>query len=908
MSTDPLDRLERLFRAAQRLPLDERVAFLDEACADDPQLRREVESLLMADEEADAEAFLHTEAGEVVAQAGFSAQGAPESGKKIGPYILMQSLGRGGMGDVYLAQRQEPFKRYVALKIIRRGMDTRDVLQRFEMERHILASLNHANIAQLLDGGMTDEGLPYFAMEYVDGMPLTTYCDRHRLNIRKRIELFQVVCRAVQYAHQNLIIHRDLKPSNILVTKEGLVKLLDFGIAKLLNPHFSPVVIPVTRTELRLMTPEYASPEQIQGVSLTTASDVYALGMILYELLTGHRAYRFKKRSSQEIAQVICEQDPERPSTKVLQTEIIQQGSDTTRELTPTDISMARDMTVDRLQRRLQGDLDNIVLMALRKEPNRRYTTAAQLSEDLDRYLAGRPVMAHRDSRTYRLKKLVRRHRVETVFAVVVVVLLLGGFVLSLWQAEQTRNQRDRAETALSRSEEVTDFLLALFEASDPGVARGEDLRARTLLARGMERAEELAEQPDLQAQMLDVMGRVYQNLGDYETAEQLLARALLLQQTHAGSQSVEAATSLAHSANVFRLKGDYGEAETRYREALDRHRALLGEQHLLVAEDLLGLGQVFQDRGDFEGAEPLLGDALQQQKTLLGDAHPEVLQTQGQLARVLHGKGDYDTAEDLLQQTLASQQEVYGEVHPAVAENLKQLASLYATRDGDFARSETLHRQALAIYEQVYEEVHPTIAKSLTHVATSLLNQQKFEEAVPLLRRGLTIQRTVLGSDHQDVGTALNSLALLLVKQGNLDEAEPLFEEALRIYQGVFGLRHHYTAAIVGNLADIAERRGDLQQAETLFREALAIRQDALDADHPFVTGTQRMVADFFLRTRRFEEAEALYKAALASYQKTQTADKVQVVYGQLVTLYEAWGDAEEAARYRSLQVQDVP
>ncbi|HMB89835.1 MAG TPA: serine/threonine-protein kinase, partial [Rhodothermales bacterium] len=466
MATDPLDRFERLFKAAQMHPPGERTAFLDAACADDPTLRQELESLLAADDEAEAEAFMGTPAASLTG--GFS-EGVAASpshdtliGQQVGAYMVRRRLGSGGMGDVYLAERSKPFRSYVAIKIIRRGMDTREVLLRFEMERQILAALNHSHIARLLDGGMTDDGLPYFAMEYVEGEPITAYCDKNRLNVEERLHLFQVVCQAVQFAHQNLIIHRDLKPSNILVTKEGTVKLLDFGIAKLLNPGMSPVTMPVTRTELRLMTPEYASPEQVRGEPLTTASDEYSLGVILYELLTGHRPYRLTQRTQAEIIEAVCQQDPERPSTRVTKTEQIRRADGTTEEITPETVGSLRAVPVERLRRRLKGDLDNIVLMALRKEPDRRYESAAALGQDLERYLAGQPVMAHRDTRSYRLRKFVQRHRVAVVAGIVVLVSLVGGLGTTLWQASEARQERDRAQIEAQKAEEVKEFLLSL--------------------------------------------------------------------------------------------------------------------------------------------------------------------------------------------------------------------------------------------------------------------------------------------------------------------------------------------------------------------------------------------------------------------------------------------------------------
>ena len=877
MTTDPLDRFERLFRALQLHPPEERAAFLDAACADDPALRRELESLLAAAEQADDEAFLaqpvtNRVLEDAVRDTSPSAEDDP-AGQQVGPYTLVRLLGRGGMGDVFLARRDEPFRRHVALKIIRQGMDTRDVLARFSMERQILASLDHPNIARLLDGGMTDEGRPYFAMEYIEGRPITTYCDAHRLGLEDRLRLFQTVCRAVQYAHQNLVLHRDLKPSNILVTAEGTVKLLDFGIAKLLNPSLSPMALPVTRTAFRPMTPEYASPEQVRGEPLTTASDVYALGVMLYGLLCGHPPYRLTRGSTAEVARVVCEQDPERPSTRVGRPGRRTQPDGTEHPVSPAQVAETRGTSVDRLQRRLRGDLDNIVLMALRKEPTRRYVSAEQLADDIGRYLTGRPVAARPNTLGYRMRKYVRRHRAVVGGAAAAVLFLTAGLTVALWQAGEARRERDRAATALvqaeqalRQSEEVTDFLMGLFSASDPTEARGEETTARQLLERGLERAEELSGEPAVQAQMLDVVGRVYQQLGRYETAGDLLDRALALRRAHAGPDSPETARSLAHLADLARVAGDYVAAESLYTRALDLERRAFGPDHPLVVAHTAGLGRVVQDRGAFDRAEAIFRDVLTIRQTTLAPDDPEVLQTKGELARVLKAKGDFDEAEAVLTDILATRRKSYGDRHPEIAENLVELAGLYAWRK-DFERSRVLHQEALEIYEAIYGPDHPTVAKSLAHVGNALAYQGRHADAQPLLRRALAIDRATLDPSHPNLGTALNSLALSLLQTNAYAEAETLLEEALEIYRTAFGAEHHYTAAVLGNLAAAAEGQRDYRRAESLHWQTLESRRATFGDVHAFVAATQRDVARFLHRRGRYAAAESLYTAAADTY-----------------------------------------
>src|SRR5690606_10534189 len=405
-SMSSTDRLERLFRAALLLPKEEREEFLQAACADDPVLCRQLERLLAADEAAEAESFLDEPAAGLVEPADFTNSAAKGKDSPpdelIGPYRLRRLLCRGGMGDVYLALQERPFKRYVAVKLIRPGLDTEAVLERFEAERQILASLSHPNIARLIDGGITPAGLPYFTMEYVEGLPLTTYCDEQRLDIDERLRLFEKVCHVVHYAHQNLVLHRDLKPSNILVTEDGTVKLLDFGVARLLNPHLTPISMPDSQAEMRLMTPEYASPEQVRGLGLTTASDVYSLGVVLYELLTGCLPHEFEVRSPDAIGRVLTTEEPIRPSTRLT-------GHAAPEPSRAAEIGRARGLEPGRLTRKLRGDLDDIVLTAIRKEPGRRYASAEQLAEDIRRYLAGRPILARPGTPAYRVRKFVAR-------------------------------------------------------------------------------------------------------------------------------------------------------------------------------------------------------------------------------------------------------------------------------------------------------------------------------------------------------------------------------------------------------------------------------------------------------------------------------------------------------------------
>jgi serine/threonine-protein kinase len=519
-------RVNELLNAALERAPEARKAFLDDAC-DDEAIRDEVELLLAEMDAADDSGFLDQPVG---AHAGALAQEAfdldsdssapPWEGRRIGPFEVVRELGRGGMGAVYLAERVDgEFEQQVALKVIKRGMDTDHVLQRFYNERQILAQLEHPNIARLHDGGMTEDGLPYFVMEYVDGEPITEYCNAGRLSVDDRLDLFVQVCDAVQYAHQNLIVHRDLKPSNILVTDDGTVKLLDFGIAKLLSKEDR---VPITQTGMRVLTPRYAAPEQVRGGVVTTATDVYALGLVLYELLTGHRPYRIDRHVQSEIERVVCEVEPVRPSTAVRSVQEVERPDGRTDTITPETVSAARSSRAARLRRRLRGDLDTIVLMALRKEPERRYPSAEALREDVRRHRSGQTVTAQPDTLAYRAKKFVGRHR-WGVGTTVLIVFILMGFTFQVMQ------ERDRAQTEAEKAEQVTEFLISLFDASNPYAAAEspEDMRVADLLdAAEQELQAESPRNPLVQATLFHTLGRVNNRLSRYEKADSFLTRA----------------------------------------------------------------------------------------------------------------------------------------------------------------------------------------------------------------------------------------------------------------------------------------------------------------------------------------------------------------------------------------------
>jgi serine/threonine protein kinase len=592
VSPERYQQIKAIFYSALEAPPSERAAFLNEACGADAELRREVESLIASHD--DAGDFIEAPAARSITQPEAEDATASVVGERIGPYQVIRQLGQGGMGVVCLAVRaDDQYRKRVAIKLVRRGMNTDFIIRRFRHERQILASLDHPNIARMLDGGATAEGLPYFVMEYIEGLPINEYCDRHHLATVERLNLFRTICAAVQYAHQNLVVHRDLKPGNILITADGTVKLLDFGIAKLLNPELAGEAPDPTLTGMRLMTPGYASPEQARGQAVTTASDVYSLGVILYELLTGHRPYHVSSLPPHEAMRVICEQEPVRPSTVVTRVEVVT-GNDGAMKasITPEAVSRARNEQPEKLRRRLSGDLDNIVLMAMRKEPQRRYTSAGELAEDIRRHLEGLPVIAREDTFGYRAGKFIRRHTAGVAAAGLVALALLAGLITTLWQARVARAERARAEQRFNDVRRLANsFLFELHEAIEklPGSTPARALLVRRALEYLDSLAGEAASDPSLQRELAtayekvgDIQGNPYSaNLGEIDGALQSYRKSLQIREALLKSSSDqtqgrrELAASHRRIGDILTQKNDLTGALQNYRQALQHIESL---------------------------------------------------------------------------------------------------------------------------------------------------------------------------------------------------------------------------------------------------------------------------------------------------------------------------------------------
>ena len=839
MPSDRWSRVEQIFKDAANLRDRARSAFLERACAGDAELRAEVQSLLDhdgPDAEVSIAAALH---GAVVSgpePAPAPGAGGAVPGERVGPYRIEREIGRGGMGAVYLAMRaDDQFRKAVAIKVMRRRAGRPDLLQRFQMERQILATLEHPNIARMLDGGTTPAGEPYVVMEYVEGEDLNAHCNHRRLGTRERLGLVLQVCAAVQYAHNNLVVHRDLKPGNILVTREGRVKLLDFGIAKLLDPDLPPAMHSETATEFRVLTPEYASPEQIKGEAITTATDVYALGVLLYELLAGRRPYRVRRSTTGELERAILEQDPERPSTAIARRE--EAWPDAPRTADAALIAGERGTAPAKLSRQLRGDLDNIILMALRKEPVHRYPSPQALAEDLRRHLAGLPVIARPATLGYRTLKFVRRNAgaVSAAAAAVTIIVSLVGF----YTVRLTR-ERDRARLAEQKavdqariSAATSDFLKGLFETADPREAGTPDMNAQDLLIAGVERLRTGAS--------IDLKTR----------AALHLTLGLALGNLGRSDRAIES------------LRLSVAEREEAY-----------GRESLETAEALHRLGDELREADRLEEGLTLLREALAIRERLLeGDSH-EMADSYNNLALVEIGLGNYVESERLQIASVEMHTRLTGPDSQEVAVPLNNLA-LLRSRQGRLDEAETLSGRALAIQRRGTDRSTLLLTRHL--LATIRLWRGDAEPALEEFRAILSEQAGLIGARHPRALVTARSIGACLAALGDLPAARRQLLAAAHDTAAALGTGSRVHAAVQAELAALDAMEGRPERAEALMREVVRTYVQGVGPKHFALAGQRRRLAEALIETGKIDEAESLLRGSLDLLPATEAYPHVE-------------------------------
>jgi serine/threonine protein kinase/tetratricopeptide (TPR) repeat protein len=840
---------------------EQRPAWLASLGAKEPDLAANLQILLSERDAIQDSGFL-----DGVVEVGVRPATLSLSGQVLGAYRLLSLIGQGGMGTVWLAERCDGrFEGRAAVKLLNVAVMGRSSEERFRREGNILARLTHPNIARLTDAGVSPTGQPYLVLEHVDGHAIDRYCDEHALGVEARLRLFLDVLEAVTHAHANLVVHRDIKPGNVLVSVDGHVKLLDFGIAKLLENDEEDRIrsgdnAPLTR-DAWAATPQYAAPEQVAGGMITTATDVYALGVLLYVLLTGTHPAGDAALTPATLMHAIVEIDPRRPSDVV--------AKETPEALDAHAVRCST--TPGRLRRMLRGDLDTIVAKALKKNAAERYVSVTALADDLRRFLRREPITAQPDTLRYRTVTFVKRHS-RGVAASAAVVLLIAG--LTAFHTVRLQIERDRAQREAAKARKASEVLTTLLTAADPyDVVHGSriDPTVRDVLDSGAEQVKtELAKQPELQAGMLTVLGRIYRRLGLYDKAEPLLEQALASGNAAFHEDHVDVAQTLHDLGVVLADKGDYAFAAQRLEEALAMRRRLFGYDHADVAVTLSELGRVYQDLGLNQRAEPLQREALRIRRTVLGEDHRETAVSLSDLASVLRLNGDLAGAEALLTRCLEMNRKTRGEIHPNTSSTLHDLALIAAARRDD-ARAETMLRRALDIARRTLGEKHPVVATTLNSLSHVLVSQQRYEEAAAALQDALAIARPALGHEHQLVAIYAINLALVQLARHQAVAAEALLKEALPIRARAPGL--------------------------------VPSRRRTINEDDWSVATTKALLGTSLVAQRRYADAEAVLLGARRDLDVTPqpSARDVKATISGLVQLYEAWGKREAAAAYRA-------
>jgi serine/threonine protein kinase/tetratricopeptide (TPR) repeat protein len=954
---DESDRVRSIFLAAieQHAP-DGWPDFLDEACAHEPALRGRVERLLRAQ----VQLGTFHEQLKPRRLAILDEPPAEGPGAVVGPYKLLEQIGEGGMGLVFMAEQTEPVRRRVALKVLKPGLDTAQVVARFEAERQALALMDHPNIAKIHDGGATASGRPYFVMELVRGLPVTDYCDQARLSIPERLALFVQVGRAVQHAHQKGVIHRDLKPSNVLVTVvdgQPVPKVIDFGVAKATGGALTDRTL-LTGFHQLVGTPLYMSPEQaeLSGVDVDTRSDVYALGVLLYELLTGTTPFdaaALRQAGLDEVRRIIREDEPERPSRRV--STLAAERSSTVAE--------RRGVDPRRLGPLMRGELDWVVMKALEKDRNRRYESASAVAADVQRYLNDEPVLACPPSAGYRMRKFVRRNKGPVAASLALAALLVLGIVGTttglVWalQAERAATlEKERATAAEAQAKQeaaiaraVTGFLQndLLAQAAPDKNARDKKVTVEELLGRAAARIPgKFAQQPRVEAEIRQTIGEAYKALGDLPAAQPHLECAWDLGRRVLGEEHPRTLDYMNDLAALYYRQGQLAKAEPLFVRALELHRRVLGEEHRLTLIVMNNLATVYLDQGQFAKAEPLFVKTLEVMRRVLGEEERRTLMAMSNLASLYQRQGQYSKAEPLLVKALEVRRRVFGEEHPDTLDSLSGLATRYLaqgqhaqaepllvqvlevrrrvqgeehpqtlramtdlawlyTQSGQLDRAEALYTQALGVQRRTRGEEHPETLRTRHRLASLAGERGQWERMAEQYGAILDAQRRVLGEGHRDALLSINNQAYALARLGQLDRAEALFVKTRELQLRALGREDPQTLTTMANLGEVYQKQGRLDEAEAMLRECLALRQKR-EPNAFLLASTQAPLGRVLALQQKYAEAEPLLLAAyqgLTAHAKTTPGWGTYCrpdTAGWLAELYEAWGKQDQAAEWR--------
>ncbi len=842
--------IKTIFFKAIELDGKEREKYLDTVCKT-PEEKKEILTLIFAHDKS--ENFLEDS---IISYEPIADNSNLFIGKTFGKYKIDKLIARGGMGLVYLGVRDDEVKQKAAVKIINPGVASGTVIKRFQNERQTLANLNHPNISRLLDGGITDDGIQFLVMEYIDGIPIDEYCDNKKLNIKDRLNLFLKVAAVVQYAHQNLVVHRDLKPNNILITKDGEPKLLDFGIAKILSAEGERFET-VTQRGAWNLTPEYASPEQIFGNTITTSSDVYSLGIVLYKLLTGHNPYKIQSVFHSDISRIITQSEPAKPSEIIYKT-IVNESEEEKSKINPQKISATREGNVDKLYKKLIGDLDNIVSMAIRKEADRRYSSVDHFAEDIKRYLNDKPVLAHQDSFSYRSKKFIKRNKnflIPAAIIFIVINLAVAGF---LWQGYIAAKERDIAKLEADKSNRIKSFLLEMFASPDPNEDGSEVKVIDVITDASQKLSNELKDYPQIEAEIRTMLANTYQNLGVYDSAETELLKSHLITKKVFGNTSVETASSLRSLALIRHYKGDYEKAENYFKEALAMVRSIESTPSFQTALLLDAYATLVSDKGDLEKSEKLSEEAVKIAESIKGSEDPEVATLKNNLATTYNYLKKLDKAEQLYKESLRVFRKHFGNNSLRVTHSLNNLAFIH-----------------------IYKKDH--------------------HKALPLLKEALEIRRRILGDNHPDLILLYSNVGSTYFYLNDFENAEKYIFSSLNI-----GLMNYDSENISLSRSymwygRVLDAKQDYKKSLEYLLKAYKIRKRELGEDKQLTLTVKSLCGQTYFNAGNYAEAEKYLLPSFNSLLKVsgKESEATQKTLTALIELYKKIGRTDKVESY---------
>ncbi|MDZ7719306.1 MAG: serine/threonine-protein kinase [Balneolaceae bacterium] len=853
------EEVETIVDDVLQLPEDQRQTFIEERCKDDNKLKCEVTELLESITESEGwlenpEEYKSGLYEEITNDTEISGPDLSLIDKKIGSYTIKKKIGEGGMGSVYMAERtDDEFDHRVAIKIIRKGFASRENILRFKREQQILAGMNHPGIARLFDGGVTEEGYPYIIMEYINGTPITEYCNRNRCTVDEKISLFIQVLEAVRHAHENLVIHRDLKPGNILVTDSGDVKILDFGISKLLEEDESPVI---TRTGARLLTLKYAAPEQIRQTNITTATDLYALGIIFYELFSGEIPFNLEDKTRYESEQIILNESPPKPSSKA---------------------------TSNHQKNILSGDLDAIALKAIRKEPEERYRVANEFLNELKNYQNGLPVSARNDTLRYRSQKFLKRNRRAIAVAVGIILLIIGFAGFYTWNITQERNL---ARLEAEKAENVKNLLVELFQGNDPITGDGESITLEELLASGTDEIINRELEPPVKIELLLTLATIYQNITEFEKAQQLAAESLNLAQKHFGENSILVADSYIKLGGLEHDLGNYEEGREFFLKAKKILDEQASESHPLYATLYNHLGHAEEQLGNYDSSHSFFRKSIDVLKNQAAVDSSLFIRDIKSLARGYYRIDNYQKGDSLLLEALEASKSFHGEDDVITSSILGDLG-MYKMTQAEYDEARNYYNQSLQIKEKVYgEDGHPNYTATLTNLGTLENQLGNYAVAESLFIKTMNIDEKLFGRDHPYVAMSKSHLASIYFEWEDYEKAKRYREDAMDIYLDAYGDDHYYLAAMYKNYGKLLSAMGDYRQAELYFEKSQKIYENYQTTPDDSFAKLHYERGKNYLKREEYQSAAQQFELAAENFKKSGYDEYIPVEVKSLLYL----------------------